>query len=80
MAGLQSVTFETKLKFEDTDHDGMPDDWEMLYFETLARSAEGNVDGDELRNIEEFNNGTNPTVAEEVEQIYPGTDYPEEFS
>jgi hypothetical protein len=48
----------------DTDHDGLPDEWETQYFgSTLAGDANADSDGDGLMNLAEYNTGTNPTNA-----------------
>lgn len=47
----------------DTDMDGLPDPWEMQYFETLDWSAYDDPDGDGNTNIFELRNGTNPNNA-----------------
>ena len=45
----------------DTDADGLPDDWEQLYFSsTTAASATADDDGDGMSNYAEFVAGTNP--------------------
>jgi len=44
----------------DTDNDGMDDDWETHYFQSLARDGSGNVDGDHLNDRDELLAGTNP--------------------
>jgi len=53
----------------DTDGDGMPDGWEIQY--GLApldpNDANGDSDGDGITNLEEYNQGTDPTVANVVE-------------
>lgn len=48
---------------KDTDGDGMPDGWETIYgFNPLDPSdAENDPDGDELINLDEYLNGTNPS-------------------
>jgi hypothetical protein len=50
---------------DDDDDDGMPDDWEETYgLDPLFDDAGGDPDGDEITNIEEYENGTNPKVAD----------------
>jgi hypothetical protein len=52
--------FVLRLSGPDTDGDGMEDDWEMAYFDTLARDGTGDFDGDGRTDLEEFRAGTNP--------------------
>jgi peptidase C13-like protein/thrombospondin type 3 repeat protein len=53
-------------KAGDTDGDGMPDDWEDLYPDLNSGSddAGGDIDGDGLINLDEYLNGTNPTLSD----------------
>ena len=45
----------------DTDHDGMPDWWEIKYsLNPAVNDANGNPDGDALTNIQEYNAGSDP--------------------
>ncbi len=46
----------------DTDHDGMPDEWEKKYELNPEDASDGSTDsdGDGYTNVEEFLNGTNP--------------------
>jgi len=60
----------TKVEFEgtiisnvDNDGDGLPDDWELFYFGNLDQGAGGDPDGDGAGNLAEYQNGTNPTLA-----------------
>jgi len=46
----------------DSDGDGLPDDWELAYFGSLAVSPEADPDNDGRTNREEYDNGTNPLV------------------
>jgi hypothetical protein len=45
----------------DTDGDGMPDSWELRYFNTLDRDGQGDFDGDGLSDLDEFLHGKDPT-------------------
>ena len=56
--------FESQSK-EDTDNDGLPDDWELAYFGNLLQSASDDFDKDGFSNIEEFKQGTNPKVSDQ---------------
>ncbi|MEA3357975.1 MAG: choice-of-anchor Q domain-containing protein [Thermodesulfobacteriota bacterium] len=47
--------------FIDTDGDGLPDDWEMEYFGNLSQGPDNDYDGDGRNNMEEYQQGTNPT-------------------
>lgn len=44
----------------DSEPDGMDDDWEMAYFETLARDGTQDWDGDGATDLAEFLAGTDP--------------------
>jgi len=48
----------------DTDNDHLPDEWEKAYFGSLLASPGGDPDKDGRTTLEEFLNGTNPTVAD----------------
>jgi len=52
--------FVLRLGAVDSDRDGMDDDWEMAYFETLTRDGTGDFDADGLSDLAEFKAGTNP--------------------
>jgi Tol biopolymer transport system component len=54
-------TFVVRLGSGDSDQDGMDDDWELAYFNTLARDGQGDFDGDGKTDLEEFRAGTDPT-------------------
>ncbi|HLM00944.1 MAG TPA: DNRLRE domain-containing protein [Pyrinomonadaceae bacterium] len=45
----------------DTDGDGIPDAWEMLYFGNLNYGANDDPDGDGATNLQEYLQGRNPT-------------------
>lgn len=44
----------------DTDKDGLPDDWEMQYFGSLSQDGTGDFDGDGYSDLEEYENSTDP--------------------
>lgn len=48
---------------DDTDEDGLPDDWERLYFSDLSQTGEDDFDGDGQSNRDEFEFGTHPANA-----------------
>lgn len=51
---------------QDTDHDGMPDEWENIYRFSSTDGSDGSkdLDGDGYTNVEEYLNGTKPTAVE----------------
>ncbi len=44
----------------DTDHDGLPDVWELTYFGTLDRDGTDDLDGDGITDFGEYLAGTSP--------------------
>lgn len=48
----------------DSDGDGMDDDWEQEQFGNLDRDGAGDFDGDGVSDLDEFNNRTDPKVAD----------------
>lgn len=46
------------------DGDGLPDAWELAYFGDLSATPDEDPDGDGRSNLEEYENGTNPRVAD----------------
>ncbi len=51
---------------EDTDRDGLPDDWERFYFSGLTSNPNDDSDQDLASNRIEFQCGTNPTRADPI--------------
>jgi hypothetical protein len=49
----------------DTDNDGLPDDWEREHFNDLTEGALGDPDGDGIPNIVEYHDDTDPNVPDE---------------
>jgi hypothetical protein len=47
----------------------MDDDWEMLYFNTLARNGQGDFDNDGVSDLDEFRAGTDPTNQSSVLRV-----------
>jgi hypothetical protein len=45
----------------DSDADGLPDNWEIQYFGNLNQTATGDPDGDGINNLQEYQQGRNPT-------------------
>lgn len=63
----REYTIGTNPRSNDSDGDGLPDEWEVFYqldpINTIGDyGADGNPDGDPYTNLEEFQNGTNPTT------------------
>jgi Bacterial TSP3 repeat len=50
-----------RLSRSDTDGDGLPDDWELAYFNGLQRDGTGDFDGDGQTDKAEFLAGTDPS-------------------
>lgn len=50
----------------DSDQDGMDDEWEMAYFNTLDRDGSGDMDGDGVSDLSEFQAGTIPINSNSV--------------
>jgi Tol biopolymer transport system component len=58
-----------RLSHGDSDGDGLPDDWELAYFNTLDRDGSGDYDGDGQTDRAEFLAGTDPTDANSVFRV-----------
>ncbi len=50
------------LSTADTDHDGLPDAWELLYFGDLSQSGTDDTNGDGLTNSQKYQLGRDPLV------------------
>lgn len=61
--------FVLRLGGTDSDNDQMDDDWEMAYFNTLARDGSGDFDLDGSTDAVEYQLGTDPTNAGSVFQV-----------
>ncbi len=51
----------------DSDSDGLPDWWESQYFGNLSHTAGEDADGDGLTNLQEYQQGRNPTKASQAD-------------
>lgn len=60
----------------DSDQDGLPDDWELEHFGDLTQSGNDDFDDDGYTNLQEYQNGTNPTDPNDPPS---GNDVDEEF-
>jgi hypothetical protein len=57
---LERDIFVAQLQLPDRDNDGLPDDWELTYFNTLDRDGTADSDGDGMSDGAEFHAGTSP--------------------
>ena len=64
VGGYPNYSFDPKTVDVDTDHDGMPDEWEKRFGLDPNDPTDGakDTDGDGYTNVEEYLNGTDPTV------------------
>jgi hypothetical protein len=53
----------------DSDHDGLPDDWELAYFGNLLQGPDDDPDGDLRPNLEEYGMGTDPSMPPAAEML-----------
>jgi Tol biopolymer transport system component len=58
--------FVLRLAANDSDNDGMDDDWEIAHFGDLSRDGTGDFDGDGMTDLQEFLAGTDPTKSGSV--------------
>ena len=54
---------------DDTDNDGMPDDWEQTHFSTTDRDGTGDFDQDGQTDLAEYLAGTNPNDGQSVLEV-----------
>ncbi|HKO96282.1 MAG TPA: SBBP repeat-containing protein [Pyrinomonadaceae bacterium] len=59
--GIASNSKIFTVAFVDSDSDGLPDSWELQYFGDLSQGANGDPDGDGVTNLQEYEQGRNPT-------------------
>jgi len=53
----------------DLDSDGMDDEWELTYFDTIVEcNPDDDFDGDGYTNLEEYEDGTDPTNDQDYKQ------------
>jgi hypothetical protein len=61
---LNGFTLERLSATNDSDGDGLPDDWEAKYFSGLGEGGTDDSDGDGLGNAQELTQGTVPSDAD----------------
>ncbi len=67
--GLLNSTIDVNVQVyasNDTDGDGLDDDWELQFFGDLSRDGSGDFDDDGYSDAEEFEDGTDPTIPAEA--------------
>ncbi|MBI4659155.1 MAG: VCBS repeat-containing protein [Verrucomicrobia bacterium] len=58
------------------DGDSLPDVWERNYFGNLGYAANDNPDQDSRTNLQEYQDGTDPSIAGQNPTLADGVDYP----
>ena len=78
---LTNVTTAASLADEDADSDGLPDAWELVYFNLLTNTPAADPNADGVNNLTHFLNQTDPLApdtdgdgAPNVEENLAGTD------
>jgi hypothetical protein len=61
VSGVASNTLVFVVGDTDVDGDGLADWWEIQYFGNLSQTASGDPDGDGITNLQEYQQGRNPT-------------------
>ena len=59
----RALTEDDIVALEDSDHDEMPDWWELKYFGTLNALPDADADLDLVSNLQEYLDGTNPNTS-----------------
>jgi hypothetical protein len=61
VSGVASTGITFVVAEIDVDGDGLADWWETQYFGNLSQTANGDPDGDGITNLQEYQQGRNPT-------------------
>jgi hypothetical protein len=64
--GAYGNSADATCKSPDSDGDGLPDNWETLWFGSLEEQGLGDPDGDRVPNLTEWRYGWGPTLAAET--------------
>ena len=72
--------FVTTFAESDTDGDGIDDEWELAFFNTLARDGSGDFDGDGAKDADEFRACTDPTNPDSTLRIVSVSTLPDRFA